>query len=129
MKSVQLFHLGFIFKSQICIWAAKATPKPLPTINPDPFAQIRSNSTNGYKADGTIIFREIAQSGWILLSILIASGYLFSLLISGIRLVLNPSEYGGEFKQIVKVKSMIFICFEALTIILGIAFNVIKNLV
>ena len=98
-KLVNIFPC-FAAVSSSVIYAAKKV-----TVNADPFTYVKTVDL-GVK-DGVGILKDVASSGWTVIMTLCVSGFVVSIILCGLRLLISPKE-GADVKKHVSTKALIF---------------------
>lgn len=91
----------FAVVSRSVIHAAKKV-----TVKADPFAYVKTADL-GVKDGGVGILKDVVSSGWTVIMTLSVSGFVVSIILCGLRLLISPKE-GADVKKHVSTKALIF---------------------
>ena len=105
---------------------AKKTPAPGSGIKANPFSYVKKTDISG-KDGGLGMLKSLVSSGWGLIMVLAAAGFILSVMFCGIWLTISPKA-GGEVKRHFITKSLIFIGVCGGTFFLSLFMTIAKSL-
>lgn len=95
-------------------------------VNADPFEYVKDVDMNK-ATGGANIFKGVVSSGWTVIMLLSAVGFVMSLMVCGFRLLLFPKETADVKKHII-TKSLLFIGVCGGTFLFSLFMEIAKNL-